>query len=261
MTQLVLSLFPGVGLLDMAFEEQGFCVVRGPDLLWGGDIRSFHPPAGRFDGVIGGSPCQAFSSLVPLIRHNGQKVADDLIPDFERCIAEAQPAWFLMENVKAAPTPHVDGYIVDPSLLDNRWLGEEQSRLHRFSFGTRDGRRLNYETAALESMHKAPRVLASAGGESGRQRAGKISGGPIRKGGIPWAESCRLQGLPPDFDLPGFTRQAKQRALGNGVPLPMGRAVAKAVKRALAATDNTAREQVPEPLFVHYAHAREGVAG
>lgn len=36
MTQLVLSLFPGVGLLDMAFEEEGFCVVRGPDLLWGG---------------------------------------------------------------------------------------------------------------------------------------------------------------------------------------------------------------------------------
>lgn len=43
---LILSLFPGIGLLDMAFEEEGFCVVRGPDLLWGGDIRRFHPPAG-----------------------------------------------------------------------------------------------------------------------------------------------------------------------------------------------------------------------
>jgi len=29
---LVLSLFPGIGLLDMAFEQEGFCVVRGPDL-------------------------------------------------------------------------------------------------------------------------------------------------------------------------------------------------------------------------------------
>jgi len=55
--QLVLSLFPGIGLLDSAFEEVGFCVVRGPDLLWGGDIVRFHPPAGRFDGVIGGPPC------------------------------------------------------------------------------------------------------------------------------------------------------------------------------------------------------------
>jgi DNA (cytosine-5)-methyltransferase 1 len=32
MSGLVLSLFPGIGLLDMAFEEEGFCVVRGPDL-------------------------------------------------------------------------------------------------------------------------------------------------------------------------------------------------------------------------------------
>src|SRR6476659_2456796 len=55
---LVLSLFPGIGLLDMAFESEGFCVVRGPDLLWGGDVRSFHVPYGRFDGVIGGPPCQ-----------------------------------------------------------------------------------------------------------------------------------------------------------------------------------------------------------
>ena len=54
---LVLSLFPGIGLLDRAFELEGFCVVRGPDLLWGGDIKTFHPPAGVFDGVIGGPPC------------------------------------------------------------------------------------------------------------------------------------------------------------------------------------------------------------
>jgi hypothetical protein len=51
MSGLVLSLFPGIGLLDMAFEEEGFCVVRGPDLLWGGDIKNFHPPRGKFNGV------------------------------------------------------------------------------------------------------------------------------------------------------------------------------------------------------------------
>ena len=39
---LVLSLFPGIGLMDRAFEEEGFCVVRGPDLLWGGNIKTFH---------------------------------------------------------------------------------------------------------------------------------------------------------------------------------------------------------------------------
>ena len=30
----------------MAFELEGFTIVRGPDLLWGGDIRRFFPPAG-----------------------------------------------------------------------------------------------------------------------------------------------------------------------------------------------------------------------
>jgi DNA (cytosine-5)-methyltransferase 1 len=44
------------------------------------------------------------------------------------------------------------------------------------------------------------------------------------------------QGLPPDFleDAP-FTLEGKIRVVGNGVPLPMGRAVAEAVKRALSA--------------------------
>jgi DNA (cytosine-5)-methyltransferase 1 len=58
MKSLVLSLFPGIGLLDRAFEMEGFCIVRGPDLLWGGDVKTFHPPKGRIDGIIGGPPCQ-----------------------------------------------------------------------------------------------------------------------------------------------------------------------------------------------------------
>lgn len=61
MGNLVLSLFPGIGLLDQAFEEVGYCVVRGPDLLWGGDVHVFAPPPGCFVGVIGGPPCKAFS--------------------------------------------------------------------------------------------------------------------------------------------------------------------------------------------------------
>ena len=141
--QLVLSLFPGIGLLDMAFEEAGFCVVRGPDVLWGGDIRKFHPPAGKFEGVIGGPPCQSFSSLVHLVRANGHEPRfGNLIPGFERCIAEAAPAWFVMENVPNAPTPKIEGYGVKSFLLDNSRLGEdnfgqEQRRVRRISFGLR----------------------------------------------------------------------------------------------------------------------------
>lgn len=86
---LALSLFPGIGLLDMAFEEAGFCVVRGPDVLWGGDVKRFHPPAGRFDGIIGGPPCQAFSQLRYMVirRHGVEALAENLIPEFD-CFLE-----------------------------------------------------------------------------------------------------------------------------------------------------------------------------
>jgi site-specific DNA-cytosine methylase len=39
--------------------------------------------------------------------------------------------------------------------------------------------------------------------------------------------------LPGDFlSLAPFTTEAKRHAIGNGVPLPMGRAIAKAVREA-----------------------------
>lgn len=146
MAQLVLSLFPGIGLLDMAFELEGFTVVRGPDVIWGGDIRTFHPPAGKFDGVIGGPPCQMFSSLARLVEANGHKTRfGNLIPEFERCVLEAQPAWFLMENVPAAPEPKVDGYGMKAFMLDNSAIagadgwGQEQRRVRKFCFGMRGG--------------------------------------------------------------------------------------------------------------------------
>ena len=153
--QLVLSLFPGIGLLDMAFEEAGFCVVRGPDLLWGGDIRRFHPPAGRFDGVIGGPPCQAFSRLRHIVEANGYQTAPNLIPEFERCLAEAQPAWALMENVPDAPEPAVPGYQVSSTMLRDVWCGGETSRLRRFSFVTRDGQRLSWRSWPLAAAARS----------------------------------------------------------------------------------------------------------
>ena len=75
MNELVLSLFPGIGLLDQAFEEQGFCVVRGPDLLWGGDIKQFHPPAGKFDGVNG----RIYSGPHPPAAAGGASVWNDRV--------------------------------------------------------------------------------------------------------------------------------------------------------------------------------------
>jgi DNA (cytosine-5)-methyltransferase 1 len=47
-------------------------------------------------------------------------------------------------------------------------------------------------------------------------------------------DACELQGLPRNFtdDMP-FRKDAKLKAVANGVPIPMGRAIARAVKRAM----------------------------
>ena len=279
--QLVLSLFPGIGLLDMAFEEEGFCIVRGPDLLWGGDIRRFHPPSGKFDGVIGGPPCQAFSALRHLIRHNGHEPRfGNLIPEFERVVAEAQPAWFLMENVPDAPVPHVEGYVTKPQMVRDKWVGGVQPRPRRFSFGTVDGKALDIEWAALMRPELGPATLGCDSGiayeekrrtsvladtrigqgsrdkgqggslphsrrsvvadariasSGARVRSKERGGGPLPGMGsvLPIEDACEAMGLPRDFtaEMP-FTMQGKRSVIGNGVSMPTGRAIAKAVRRA-----------------------------
>ena len=225
---LVLSLFPGIGLLDRAFEEQGFCVVRGPDLLWGGDVRRFHPPAGIFDGVIGGPPCQLYCPVARLAELQGHAY-ENLIPEFERCVAEAKPAWFVMENVRTAPIPSVTGYQVHAQLVNLRWFGAEQNRERRISFGALERpTRLTLDGwAALESPEWAHAVSAAKTGE--RTRHGKKY--PVRRYSV--EEAIRLQGLPDDFLAKSpLTREGKLRAVANGVPLPLGRAVARAVANA-----------------------------
>lgn len=244
---LVLSLFPGIGLLDMAFEEEGFCVVRGPDLLWGGDVRRFHPTKHAFEGIIGGPPCQMFSRLRHLNPNAGAKHGN-LIPEFERVVGEARPSWFLMENVEDAPVPAVAGYDVSSQLVRDVWVGGTTNRLRRFSFGNvhMPNHRLTLyvETLALHAIETEQSALA---GGSGRAVPVKLGGsGKVkstyhpRHGTNPGPratreELCERQGLPPTFlaeDSP-LTERGKCHAIGNGVPLPMGRAIAKAVKRAM----------------------------
>jgi DNA (cytosine-5)-methyltransferase 1 len=238
-------LFPGIGLLDMAFEAEGFCIVRGPDLIFGGNIKSFNPPSGRFDGVIGGPPCQAFSRLRHLVKslYGEDRIKPNMIPEYERVVRAVAPAWFVMENVPDAPEPCVPGYVVKSTMVNNRWLGAEQNRARRFSFGTLDGLRLQVETElTLANPTWEPTVCATAGGRRVPVKQG--GSGKVKKtwqGGAlshettrPIGVMCALQGLPADFlDGTPFTLEGKRIMIGNAVPLPMGRAVAKAVKRAL----------------------------
>lgn len=225
---LVLSLFPGIGLLDQAFEEEGFCVVRGPDLLWGGDIRRFHPPQGVFSGVIGGPPCQRFSGLgnVNRARWGDDSVMPDMIPDFVRCVKQARPEWFLMENVPGAPIPDVADYGIVNRLMDNRWTGAEQRRRRRFTFG-RIGLapRFHIQGEALEAFEERPTVVST--GQADWKGSAQRNRASI-------AYMAETQGIDPArFEHSPFSVTELRRAIANGVPLPMGRAVARAVKDAL----------------------------
>lgn len=244
MSGLVLSLFPGIGLLDKAFESVGFCIVRGPDPIWGGDIRDFHPPAGKFDGVIGGPPCQIFSQLRHLNPKSGEKFGN-LIPEFERCVSETDPEWFLMENVPAAPIPQVESYKVKSLKLNNRWFGSPQDRTRVFSFGTKDGRPLLPEIEVFEPREYVQAVTSSAravpvkiGGSGKVKRTYTEDGkrhGPSNGPRMSIGDMLEYQGFARDLlDHCPLTESGKRKAIGNGVPFAMGRAIAQAVLEAVS---------------------------
>lgn len=238
-SQLVLSLFPGAGMLDMAFEEAGFCVVRGPELLLGGDVKKFHVPSGRFDGVIGGPPCQQFSTLARLNRAQGKTIAENLIPEFERIVDEAEPRWFLMENVEAAPSPSIDGYHVQNEIAVDAEVGGLTSRKRRFSFGAcvpNDGFAIQPVFPFPTMMLRAITTDARLGSVGGRIRAERAGGGIMPAEGkiMPFDQMLAAQGLPANFlDESAFTQIAKRKMVGNGVPIAMGRAVVAAIIHAM----------------------------
>jgi DNA (cytosine-5)-methyltransferase 1 len=183
-----------------------------------------------------------------MVRHNGYEPKfGNLIPEFERICAEAQPAWWLMENVPDAPLPVVAGYAAWSTLLNNRQLGEAQNRLRRWTFGVRGPTYhvLKIETVALHNPRfdyaatGAGRIAVPiAIGGSGKVKQNKVGRRVDRdvlsfgthRSAAGFATVKTLQGLPADFDLPGWTVTAKIQAVANGVPMSMGRALAKAVK-------------------------------
>jgi len=208
-SRLVLSLFPGAGLLDRGFEQAGFCVVRGPDTVFGQRIEDFFPTCGHFCGVIGGPPCQDFSRARsrPPTGHGKR-----MLLQFARVVTETQPEWWLMENVPGVPDVHLPGYVTQRFNLYAVECGTWQKRNRAFQFGSRDGVLLcPRRTTRSHSGRRANTVMASGS----RPKFSRL---------------LKLQGLPDWFDLPGLSRTAKIRAVGNGVPVAMARIVAEAIR-------------------------------
>lgn len=209
---LLLSLFPGVDLLGRAFAARGFSVVAGPDLLTDQRIEDFHTTTGRFDGVIAGTPCQNYSDAN---RFRNTKEGDRLVLEFLRVVDEAQPTWFVMENVRNVPHVRLRGYTVQRVDMRDWEFGGKTSRLRHIHFGHREGWIIRPTRTEIDRpVTLAPTVTTAPTGLGER-----------------YSRRCRKMGFEP-LNLKAFTPSARREAIGNGVPWSIGSALADAVIRS-----------------------------
>jgi DNA (cytosine-5)-methyltransferase 1 len=126
----VLDIFCGAGGPSYGFEQTGdFVTVGGIDLLpdrvatftsnhehavgLAGDIRATSPSAiraiiGEVDVIVGGPPCQGFSSIRPFRNLTESDPRNSLVEHYVLMLSELQPRWFVFENVVGLVT-HEDG--------------------------------------------------------------------------------------------------------------------------------------------------------
>ena len=222
---LVLSIFPGADLLGRGFTEAGYCVVRGGDPMFGQEpIETFHPPAGVFEGVIGGPPCQRYAQSHNL---SGDKDRHPhLVPEFERVVSEAQPDWWLMEMVVSGPAPIVEGYETQTQKLYAGEFGVPQLRRRRFTFGTKRGALLLlWPRGELGDYHHTFTAFPSA------QR--RRDGTRANDGKFFTLDDYRQAfGLPASWDAEALLKRYKSAVLGNAVPVPVAYALACAIRAA-----------------------------
>jgi DNA (cytosine-5)-methyltransferase 1 len=170
----VLDLFCGAGGFSYGLEMTGaFAVTAGIDLLpdrmktfaanhdyavsLAQDIRSatverLCEHALQPDIVVGGPPCQGFSSIRPFRGLTEDDQRNNLFESFVVVVSKARPRWFVLENVvgliqhkrKAAFQAILDGfselgYRVEWRVLNAALFGVPQNRERVVVVGSRDG--------------------------------------------------------------------------------------------------------------------------
>ena len=161
---LGLSLFSGIGGLDVAFEcaggrvvamceQDAFCqkilrkhwpvvqIINDVKDIRGGDFNDI-------DIIFGGFPCQPFSVAG---KRQGKKDERFLWPEFSRLVGEIKPRWVVAENVPGILSIAADGICQD---LESKG----------YSVGI-----FNYEALAVGAPHKRSRVFFVAHSNSERE--------------------------------------------------------------------------------------------
>jgi DNA (cytosine-5)-methyltransferase 1 len=133
-----------------------------------------------------------------------------MLTEFARVVTELRPDWWLCENVPGVPSLVIHPFTVQRFNLTAAECGSAQSRNRAFQFGSRDGLPLVLRRT-MSQRKLVPCVMA-------------------RDARRCFADLCELQGLPRSFTLPGLSRTAAIRAVGNGVPVPMAQLVAEAIR-------------------------------
>jgi DNA (cytosine-5)-methyltransferase 1 len=214
--QLVLSLSTGVGLLDKPFKELGFVVVSAGDIIYNidGDMRDFTGIKNKFDGIIAGIRCQDFSKAnrdCPVVENSE---GYELLQEFKRIVLECRPSWCLLENVERVPDLKIDGYTYQRIDINQSWY-EDVNRLRHIQFYSKidNPMYLHFDRGVTVPGHKSKKYDPAALASDSRT----------------FKELLKLQGLSSDINFLDFTVKGKKKLIGNGVPLSMGRVLAKSV--------------------------------
>ena len=189
----LLDLFCGAGGLSLGFERAGFKIVKAIDIdRWSietynynrkekvaevKDVSSvddnFIKKLGIIDGIIGGPPCQGFSTA-------GQRIIDDernkLYREYFRILKEVNPSFFVIENVTGLLTfakgaikndiiSRADklGYNIFLNTLDTSTFGIPQIRLRVIFIGIK--KELCKKEFVFPAGDKAPITILDAIGD------------------------------------------------------------------------------------------------
>ena len=186
----VLDLFCGAGGLSFGLELTGkFITVAGIDLLPDriatfktnhphatgivADIRKFpiqelKSISGHVDMVVGGPPCQGFSSIRPFRTLTERDKRNTLIEHFLIAIATIKPKWFVFENVVGILTHHKGlllrtllegfeacGYHSSWRVMNSALYGVPQNRERLLIVGNRNGTDFVWPAPTHQHYHKS----------------------------------------------------------------------------------------------------------